>query len=109
MDITTLNAMMKGTTLVYVCPPVTIRRIVLLSDNGCRITINGIVVSDTRGLIEHNANIAEPINVTLIANRMNMMKVEWIGNMHNDLVQILDYDSKLILDERYVYPCKIDI
>jgi hypothetical protein len=81
----------------------------LLSDNGVRITINGVVVSDTRDLIEHNAAISEPILVNLPANKMSTMKIEWVGNMHNDKIQILDWDDKMVLDEMYIFPCHVDV
>jgi hypothetical protein len=98
---------LHGSTAVYICPPVDINRFSLLADNGCRVFLNGICVSNTYDLIEHNNRIIEPIFAKIYANKMNTLVVEWLSNMHTDKIQILDWDTKCIVDELYIFNAHI--
>ncbi len=96
-----------GTTVVYICPPTDINRFSLLSDNGVRISLNGVCVSDTSDFVEHNHRISEPIYAKIRANKMNTFVVEWKSNLHTDKIQLLDWDTKCILDEIYIFKAHV--
>ena len=94
---------LHGSTTVYINPPQNIKRFSLLSNNGVRIMLNGICVHNSSDNIEHNNCINEPIYATIFANKMNTFEVEWVSNLHTDRIQILDWDTRCVLDEMYMY------
>ncbi len=96
-----------GSTTVYICPPADIKRFSLLSDNGVRIFLNGLCVSDTSDLVEHNNRIADPIHAKIYTNKMNTLTVEWKSNLHSEKIQLLDWDTKSILDEMYIFKAHV--